>query len=139
MLFREHYFIYNASTFISSIGTPPEPVQIDEKPLGDKTQKYDPCTLKKKLSFDVKPDVFFLSIYSHFYLLLSPYIKVYNVSTCIPSIGTPPEPVQIDEKPSGDKTQKDDQCTMYFLKKYCNLMLYQIYQIYSHYYLLLSP
>ncbi len=99
MLFREHYFIYNASTFISSIGTPPEPVQIDEKPLGDKTQKYDPCTLKKKLSFDVKP-CFFLSIYSHFYLLLSPYIKVYNVSTCIPSIGTPPEPVQIDEKPS---------------------------------------
>ncbi|XP_077077485.1 uncharacterized protein LOC143730820 [Siphateles boraxobius] len=26
-------------------------------------------------------------------------------------VGTPPEPVQIDEKPSGDKTQRDDQCT----------------------------
>jgi len=36
-------------------------------------------------------------------------LRIYCI-TFIPSKGTPTEPVQIDEKPSGDETQRDNQC-----------------------------
>jgi len=84
--------------------------------------------------FNVKPDVclflfcFFKSIYSYFYMLLNPYIKVHNASTFIPYKDTPPEPVPIDDYPSGDETQRDNRCKhVVFLQINCNLMLNQMF------------